>query len=109
MLIVDEASMVDLPMMARVLDALPAGARLVLLGDKDQLHSVEAGGVLAELCATGPGSDCTAANDAPVGFLHPQLPQHRAGAGPGRGGQPGRRWTCAPTAADPGRCGRDNC
>jgi exodeoxyribonuclease V alpha subunit len=55
-LIVDEASMVDLPMMARLLDALPPQARLVLLGDKDQLASVEAGGVLAELCYTGPGS-----------------------------------------------------
>ncbi len=49
-LIVDEASMVDLPMMTRVFEALPAGARLVLLGDRDQLASVEAGGVLAELC-----------------------------------------------------------
>ncbi|NML26666.1 exodeoxyribonuclease V subunit alpha [Zoogloea dura] len=49
-LVVDEASMVDLEMMAAVLDALPAGARLVLLGDKDQLASVEAGAVLGELC-----------------------------------------------------------
>ena len=43
--------MVDLEMMAAVLDALPASARLVLLGDKDQLASVEAGAVLGELCA----------------------------------------------------------
>lgn len=49
-LVVDEASMVDLEMMAALLDALPAGARLVLLGDKDQLASVEAGAVLGELC-----------------------------------------------------------
>ena len=49
-LVVDEASMVDLEMMAAVLAALPAGARLVLLGDKDQLASVEAGAVLGELC-----------------------------------------------------------
>ncbi|SIT65751.1 DNA helicase/exodeoxyribonuclease V, alpha subunit [Ectothiorhodosinus mongolicus] len=48
-LIVDEASMVDLEMMADLLQALPAQARLVLLGDKDQLASVEAGAVLAEL------------------------------------------------------------
>ena len=49
-LVIDEASMVDLEMMAAVLDALPASARLILLGDKDQLASVEAGAVLGELC-----------------------------------------------------------
>ncbi|CAB5697882.1 Exodeoxyribonuclease V alpha chain [Delftia tsuruhatensis] len=49
-LIVDEASMIHLEMMAALLDALPAGARLVLLGDKDQLASVEAGAVLGDLC-----------------------------------------------------------
>ena len=49
-LIVDEASMVHLEMMASLLDALPAGARLILLGDKDQLASVEAGAVLGDLC-----------------------------------------------------------
>jgi exodeoxyribonuclease V alpha subunit len=49
-LVIDEASMVDLEMMAAVLDALPAAARLILLGDKDQLASVEAGAVLGELC-----------------------------------------------------------
>ena len=49
-LVVDEASMVDLEMMAAVLAALPASARLILLGDKDQLASVEAGAVLGELC-----------------------------------------------------------
>ncbi|KRB84251.1 exodeoxyribonuclease V subunit alpha [Duganella sp. Root198D2] len=49
-LIVDEASMVHLEMMAALLDALPDGARLVLLGDKDQLASVEAGSVLGDLC-----------------------------------------------------------
>lgn len=49
-LIVDEASMVHLEMMAALLDAVPAGARIVLLGDKDQLASVEAGAVLGELC-----------------------------------------------------------
>ena len=49
-LIVDEASMVHLEMMAALLDALPPQARLVLLGDKDQLASVEAGAVLGDLC-----------------------------------------------------------
>ncbi len=50
-LVIDEASMVDLEMMATVIDALPAEARLILLGDRDQLASVEAGAVLGELCA----------------------------------------------------------
>jgi exodeoxyribonuclease V alpha subunit len=49
-LIVDEASMVHLEMMASLLDALPQGATLILLGDKDQLASVEAGAVLGDLC-----------------------------------------------------------
>lgn len=49
-LIVDEASMVHLEMMAALLDALPPGARVVFLGDKDQLASVEAGAVLGDLC-----------------------------------------------------------
>ena len=49
-LIVDEASMVHLEMMDALLQALPPHARLVLLGDKDQLASVEAGAVLGELC-----------------------------------------------------------
>ncbi|UVM22582.1 exodeoxyribonuclease V subunit alpha [Pseudomonas wadenswilerensis] len=49
-LVVDEASMIDLEMMANLLGALPPHARLVLLGDKDQLASVEAGAVLGDLC-----------------------------------------------------------
>ena len=49
-LIVDEASMVDLPMMAALIDALPENAMLILLGDKDQLASVEAGAVLGDIC-----------------------------------------------------------
>ncbi len=61
-LVVDEASMVDLALMAKLLDALPPGARLVLLGDKDQLSAVEAGAVFAELCE-GRGLDATASAD----------------------------------------------
>ena len=49
-LIVDEASMIHLEMMAALLEALPPAARVVLLGDKDQLASVEAGAVLGDLC-----------------------------------------------------------
>ncbi|AFJ45934.1 exodeoxyribonuclease V subunit alpha [Shimwellia blattae] len=50
-LVVDEASMVDLPMMARLIAALPAHARVIFLGDRDQLASVEAGAVLGDICA----------------------------------------------------------
>ena len=50
-LVVDEASMIDLPMMARLIDALPAHARVIFLGDRDQLASVEAGAVLGDICA----------------------------------------------------------
>ncbi|MFM7103267.1 MAG: exodeoxyribonuclease V subunit alpha, partial [Verrucomicrobiota bacterium] len=53
-LVVDEASMVDLALMTRLLDAVPPDARVLLLGDKDQLASVEAGAVLAELGAAAP-------------------------------------------------------
>lgn len=49
LVVVDETSMVDLPLMARLLDALRPEARLVLVGDPDQLASVEAGTVLADL------------------------------------------------------------
>ncbi|WP_094078673.1 exodeoxyribonuclease V subunit alpha [Perlucidibaca aquatica] len=49
-LVIDEASMIDLDLMDSVLAALPSSARLILLGDKDQLASVEAGAVLGELC-----------------------------------------------------------
>ena len=49
-LIVDEASMIHLEMMSALLQALPQGAKLILLGDKDQLASVEAGAVLGDLC-----------------------------------------------------------
>ncbi|WP_354625516.1 exodeoxyribonuclease V subunit alpha [Psychromonas sp. MME2] len=51
LLLVDEASMVDLPLMAKLLMALPDHARLILLGDKDQLASVEAGAVLGDICS----------------------------------------------------------
>ena len=49
-LVVDEASMVDLSMMAKLIAALPAHARVVFLGDRDQLASVEAGAVLGDIC-----------------------------------------------------------
>jgi exodeoxyribonuclease V alpha subunit len=61
-LVVDEASMVDLALMAKLVDALPPSARLILLGDKDQLCAVEAGAVFAELCE-GRGFAAQAAAD----------------------------------------------
>jgi exodeoxyribonuclease V alpha subunit len=54
LVVVDEASMVDLPLMARLLAAMPRDAHLILLGDKDQLASVEAGMVLGDICGSGP-------------------------------------------------------
>lgn len=50
-LVVDEASMLDLELMAALLRALPEETRLILLGDREQLASVEAGAVLGDLCA----------------------------------------------------------
>lgn len=52
-LVVDEASMIDLPLMARLLDALPLQTRIILLGDRDQLASVEAGNVLGDITGQG--------------------------------------------------------
>jgi exodeoxyribonuclease V alpha subunit len=63
-LVVDEASMIDLEMMASLLDALPAHARLILLGDKDQLASVEAGAVLGDLCREAEAGGYSAATRA---------------------------------------------
>jgi exodeoxyribonuclease V alpha subunit len=55
--VVDEASMIDLPLMAKLVEAVADGARLVLLGDPDQLPSVEAGDVLSGILgAAGDGS-----------------------------------------------------
>jgi exodeoxyribonuclease V alpha subunit len=50
-LVIDEASMIDLPLMAHLLEALRDDARVILLGDRDQLASVEAGAVLADISA----------------------------------------------------------
>ncbi len=52
LVVIDEASMVDLALMAKLVVALPAHARLLLLGDKDQLASVEAGAVLGDICGS---------------------------------------------------------
>lgn len=62
--VVDEASMVDVEMLAKLLDALPATSRLVLIGDKDQLASVEAGSVLGDLSLQAHGGHYTRATAA---------------------------------------------
>ncbi len=77
---VDEASMIHLEMMAALLAALPAHTQLMLLGDKDQLDSVEAGAVLGDLCREAAqghyAADTQAALEAATGcelppaFLH---------------------------------------
>lgn len=54
--IVDESSMIDLSLMAHLLAAVPENARLVLLGDENQLASVEAGSVLGDICNVGTDS-----------------------------------------------------
>jgi exodeoxyribonuclease V alpha subunit len=58
--IVDETSMVDLPLMARLFDAVRDDARLVLLGDADQLASVDAGAVLRDLVEAPALASCVA-------------------------------------------------
>ncbi len=58
-LVIDEASMIDLPLMHAVLEALPAEARLILLGDRDQLASVEAGNVLGDITGHGLALSCS--------------------------------------------------
>ncbi len=62
--VVDEASMIDLPLMAKLVDAVASGTRLVLLGDPDQLPSVEAGDVLTAILGAAGEGDRIDAEDA---------------------------------------------
>jgi exodeoxyribonuclease V alpha subunit len=69
--IVDEVSMIDLGMLDRLLQALdPRGTRLILLGDKDQLPSVQAGAVFAEMVPPLPAMDPTTAPVDRGGYPH---------------------------------------
>ncbi|MBF2055150.1 MAG: exodeoxyribonuclease V subunit alpha [Candidatus Sericytochromatia bacterium] len=102
--ILDEASMVDLALMAKLLDAVASDTRLILLGDKDQLASVEAGAVLGDLCRqaaaqgftparrqllleltgaepTALGLDDRAFSDAVIGLSHSHRFDARSGIG----------------------------
>jgi exodeoxyribonuclease V alpha subunit len=85
LIVVDEASMVDLPLMCKLVEAVADGTQLVLLGDADQLPSVEAGDVLAAILqAAGPG-DALQADDAQA--LQPLLgPTRGVTAGGGLAG-----------------------
>jgi len=81
--VVDEASMIDLPLMAKLVEAVPDGARLVLLGDPDQLPSVEAGDVLASiLAAAGDGLAMVAEDARALRPLLGELPAAATGAPP---------------------------
>ena len=62
MIVVDEASMIDLGMMANLLAAISSETRLILLGDKDQLASVAPGAVLGDICS-GLKGDAPAQHD----------------------------------------------
>ena len=77
--VVDEASMVDLSLMTRLLDAVPASARLILLGDRDQLASVEAGAILGDVCNadadTGPSADVVRDVERVAGQVLPGRPR----------------------------------
>lgn len=78
---VDEASMVDLALMAKLFAAIPASAKVILLGDKDQLASVEAGAVLGDICAGAIGRD-RARCPLRAGIDSNQQSQRRAGDNP---------------------------
>ena len=78
--VVDETSMVSLTMMARLLEAVRADARLVLVGDPDQLASVEAGAVLADLVA---GFEDSRRLPGLGAAHHPPLRRAHRRAGPG--------------------------
>ena len=54
--VVDEASMLDLPLLSKLVQAMPEETRLILLGDRNQLASVEAGAVLGDLCGESPAN-----------------------------------------------------
>jgi len=72
--VVDEASMIDVALAARLIDAVPAHSRLILLGDKDQLAAVEAGAVFAELSAHPQlSAGCIATLPAVLGLSRDQV------------------------------------
>lgn len=82
-IVVDEASMVDLPLMCKLVEAVPDGARLILLGDRDQLPSVEAGDVLAAITdAAGEGDALPGSLAKALAPLLGDVPTQDDGASP---------------------------
>jgi exodeoxyribonuclease V alpha subunit len=75
LVVVDEASMVDLPLMCKLVEAIPDGARLVLLGDRDQLPSVEAGDVLAAIADAAVSVEARMRGDSLADFATATPPQ----------------------------------
>jgi len=74
MIVVDEASMVDLPLMAKLLDAMPPDGRLLLLGDRDQLASVEPGAVFGDICSVAEAAGLSSAFRERINPYLPALP-----------------------------------
>lgn len=87
--VVDEASMVDLPLMCKLVEAVADGGQLLLLGDPDQLPSVEAGDVLAAILAAAGDGDALSEDDAdalqPLLGSTPSLARAARRGGLGRG------------------------
>ena len=80
LLVLDESSMVDVPLMASLLDALPKDARLILLGDQNQLTSVEVGSLFDDICA-GMGSGWSAELCEHLRLITPVSPDPAVGEG----------------------------
>jgi len=82
--IVDEASMIDLAMMTRLFEAVPRNSRLILLGDEHQLASVEAGAILGDICNSGRGVGWSPSFSQKLedltGLAYPQAPPGEAAA-----------------------------
>lgn len=86
--IVDECSMIDVALFAKLLDAIAPGTRLILLGDKDQLASVEAGSLFGDLCKAQPVLNVFSAErvsliNAFIGNPASQIPASHIGDGHG--------------------------
>lgn len=73
-IVIDEASMIDLSLMSKLVCALKPQCRLIMLGDMDQLSSVEAGSVLGDICDTGTSHSYTPDF---IGGIQSLIPQYR--------------------------------
>ena len=85
--VVDEASMVDLALLSKLDQAIPLSSKMILLGDKDQLASVEAGAVLGDICDTG--NDHRFSRD--FSGLYQKVTGEKIGAGADGQSEPGMR------------------